>query len=106
MQKRLESDDEQVAGTAAYYLPKNGGRENESLIEKRYSRWLAKWSGRGAELENPNAVAEVKGEAMFQINLLEALTGADNWKLTDEEVSWLKLTCLIDDSRRRFNIVP
>ncbi len=41
LQKRLADDDEQVAGTAAYYLSKNGGEENKSLIEKRYNRWLA-----------------------------------------------------------------
>jgi hypothetical protein len=106
LQKRLADDDEQIAGTAAYYLSKNGGRENKSLIEKRYNRWLSKWSGRRAELENPNASAEVKGEAMFQINLLEALTGADNWKLTGEEISRLKLTCLTDDCRRSFKAAP
>lgn len=106
LQKRLADDDEQIAGTAAYYLSKNGGGENKSLIEERYNRWLAKWSGRGAELENPNASAEVKGEAMFQVNLLEALIRADKWKLADEEISRLKLTCLADDCRRRFSIAP
>lgn len=106
LQKRLDSDDEQIAGAAAYFLSKNGGKENKSLIEKRYNRWLGKWNGRGAELENSNAPVEVKGESMFQINLLEALIRADKWKPADEEISRLKLTCLTDDCRRRFNAAP
>ena len=106
LQKRLDSDDEQIAGTAAYHLSRNGGEENKSQIEKRYNRWPAEWRGRGAELENPNAPAEVKGEAMFQINLLEALIRADKWKLPEMEMNRLKLTCLTDDCRRRFNAAP
>lgn len=106
LQKRLADDDERIAGTAAYYLSKNGGEENESLIEKRYNRWLAEWKGRGAELENPNVSDEVKGEAMFQINLLEALIRAERWKLPELEMNRLKLTCLTDDCRRRFNVAP
>ncbi len=106
LQKRLESDDEQIASAAAYYLSKYGGKENESLIEKRYNRWLVKWSGRGAELENPHASAEVKMEAMFQINLLEALIRAENWKLSETETNRLKLTCLTDNCRRHFSARP
>ena len=106
LQKRLGSDDEQIAGTAAYYLSKHGGGENKSLIEKRYNRWLGKWSGRGAELGNPDAGAEIKGEAMFQINLLEALIRAENWKLPETEMNRLKLTCLTDNCRRNFTARP
>ena len=90
LQKRLADDDEQIAGTAAYYLSKNGGEENESLIEKRYDNWFEKWKERGSELENPNAASEVKGEAMFQINLLEALIRAEKWKLPELEMNRLK----------------
>ena len=106
LQKRLGSDDEQIAGTAAYYLSKHGGGENKSLIEKRYNRWLGKWSGRGAELGNPDAGAEIKGEAMFQINLLEALIRAENWKLPETEMNRLKLTCLTDNCQRNFTARP
>ena len=106
LQERLENDDEQIAGTAAYYLSKNGGGENKSLIEKRYNRWLAKWSGRGAELVNPDAGVEIKGEAMFQINLLEALIRAENWKLPETEMNRLKLTCLTDNCQSNFTARP
>jgi hypothetical protein len=106
LQKRLGSDDEQIAGTAAYYLSKHGGGENKSLIEKRYNRWLGKWSGRGAELGNPDAGAEIKGEAMFQINLLEALIRADKWQLSETEMNRLKLTCLTDNCQRNFTAGP
>lgn len=106
LQERLENDDEQIAGTAAYYLSKNGGGENKVLIEKRYHRWLAKWSGRGAELGNPDTSAEIKGEAMFQTTLLEALIRAEQWKLSETEVNRLKLTCLTDNCRRNFTAGP
>lgn len=106
LQERLDSDDEQIAGTAAYYLSKNGGRENISLIEKRYNRWLEKWNGRAAELDNPNASLEVKSEAMFQINLLEALIRAEKWKLPETEMNRLRQTCLTANCRRNFSREP
>lgn len=104
LQKRLESDEPQTAATAAYYLSKYGSKENKSLIEKRYNRWLASWSKRQSELENPDASQAVKSEAMFQVNFLEALIRAEKWKLSETEISRLKLTCLTGDCRRRFTI--
>lgn len=106
LQKRLDDGDEQIAGTAAYYLSRHGGAENKSLIEKRYERWLGKWSGRAAELNNPDAGAEIKGESMFQATLVEALIRAANWKLSETETSRLKLTCLTDGCRRNFASAP
>ena len=106
LQKRLGSDDEQIAGAAAYYLSRNGSEENKSLIEKRYNRWLGKWRGRGAELGNSDAGTEIQGEAMLQINLLEALIRADKWKLPETEINRLKLTCLTDNCRRYFPAKP
>ena len=104
LQVRLESDEPQTAETAAFYLSKYGSIENKSLIENRYNRWLAKWSKRQAELENPNANQAVKSEAMFQINFLEALVRAEKWKLSEAESSRLKQTCLTEDCRRNFAI--
>jgi len=106
LKNRLENDDPETAGTAAYYLSKYGGKENKMLIEKRYNRWLAKWSGRAAELENPEASAAVKSEAMFQVNLVESLIRNDKWKLSEAELNRLKLTCLTEDCRRRFSNNP
>ena len=104
LQKRLESDEPETAGSAAYYLSKYGGAENKSLIEKRYNRWLAKWRGRESELENPDASQTVRSEPMFQVNLLEALIRAEKWKLSETEISRLKLTCLTENCRRHFSI--
>lgn len=104
LQQRLESDEPQTASTAAYYLSKHGDEENKSLIEKRYNRWLAKWSKRQSELENPDASQTVKSEAMFQINFLEALIRAEKWQLSETESSRLKLSCLSEDCRRHFTI--
>lgn len=106
LRKRLESDDSEVAGTAAYYLSKYSAKENRSLIEKRLNRWLAKWSGRSAELENTDANAATKNEAMFQINLLEALIRNEKWKLSETEINQLKQTCLTENCRRHFGIRP
>lgn len=76
------------------------------MIEKRHNRWLTKWSGRRAELENPNANAQVKSEAMFQITLLEALIGPEEWKLPETEINRTKLNCLTEECRRRFSNRP
>ncbi len=103
LQKRLESDERQTASTAAYYLSKYGGNENKSLIEKRYNRWLTKWSKRQSELENPNASQAVKSEAMFQVNFLEALIRAEKWKLSEAEISRQILTCLTENCRQHFS---
>ena len=104
LQKRLESDEPQTASSAAYYLSKYGSEENKPLVEKRYNRWLKKWSGRQSELENPDASATIKSEPMFQINLLEALIRAEKWKLSETEISRFKLTCLTENCRRHFSI--
>ncbi len=104
LQQRLESDEPQTASTAAYYLSKYGSPENKSLIEKRYNRWLAKWSKRQSELENPEANQAIKNEAMFQLSFLESLTESEKWKLAETEISRLKQTCLTEACRRRFTI--
>lgn len=103
LQKRLESDEPEIAGNAAYHLSKHESKENKLLIEKRYNRWLMKWSKRQSELENPEANQAVRSEPMFQINLLEALIRAEKWQLSEAEVSRLKLTCLSENCRRYFN---
>ena len=106
LQKRLESDDSDAASWAAYYLSKYGGKENKSLIEKRLYRWLTKWSGRRAELENPDASDAIKSEPMFQVNLLEALIRTEKWKLSETEINQLKMTCLTENCRRHFSTRP
>ena len=106
LQAQLESDYQNTAASAAYYLSKYGGKENKNLIEKRYNRWLDEWRDRAAELENPNAAADVKSQPMFQINMLNALIRAEKWKLPETETNKLKRTCLTEDCRRRFSFEP
>ena len=104
LQKRLESDEPQTSGTAAYYLSQYGSGENKSLVEKRYNKWLVNWGKRQSELENPGAIQAVKNEAIFQLSFLEALIEAKKWKLSETEISQLKLSCLTEDCRRRFPV--
>jgi hypothetical protein len=102
LQKRLQSDEQETATWAAYFLSKYGSKENKTLIEKRYNRWLAVWKNRRAELENPNAPPEVKSQPMFQINMLNALIRTDKWDLSETEVYRLKLTCLTANCLNNF----
>ena len=104
LRKRLEGDDPSPAGTASYYLSRYGDEKNKKLIEERYRRWLKEWRDRAAELNNPNADAAIKNQAMFEINVVESLIGAKNWKLSVLETKQLKSMCVTQTCRQRFSI--
>ncbi|MFT3742793.1 MAG: hypothetical protein QM785_00735 [Pyrinomonadaceae bacterium] len=104
LRKRLESEEPETLGTAAYYLSKFGGQENRNLIENRHERWLKKWSGRSAELDDPKADDKTKAQSMAQINLLISLIRTESWKLSDKEAYQLKLMCVSRACRETFGI--
>jgi hypothetical protein len=103
LRKRLESDDPSIAGTSASLLWEYPNKENHKLIQKRYDRWLKEWGGRGTELENPKTDDSIKSQAQLQISLLIALVWLNKWKLTDNEINNLRLTCLTQACRENFN---
>lgn len=102
LRKRLESEVPEVAGTASYYLSKYPNPENRKLIEKRHEKWLKEWAARKAELDDPNAGAEIRNQVMLQIELLNSLLRTESWKPSDAERSQLILKCVTETCRRNF----
>lgn len=98
LRRRLESDDPQTLGAAAYVMSKNGAEADEPLVEERLARWRKAWAGRAAELDAEGAVLQ----RMAEINLLEALLRARRWKLPEEKAAALVRGCISEDCRRRF----
>lgn len=101
--RHLNSDDEQQAGTAAYFISKNGNNpKNRELLEKRLERWLEEWKGRTAELDAADYSSKLAGRRMFQINLIQALINAKAWKLSEAEIERLKQSCSTKECQRYF----
>lgn len=101
--KRLESEDAEVARSAAYHLTKYPTEENRKLIETRHERWLREWAGRAAELDDPKTDPNVKIQAMLQTELLSYLMEIKEWKLPDTEIYHLKLKCVTQSCREYFS---
>ena len=104
LRKRLESDDPGTVDGAAFYLSKYAGKRNIKLLEKRYERWFKEWRNRVAELNNSQANATIRSQAMMQFNLADSIFRAKNNKLSDAESAHLKSMCLTESCRRRFPV--
>lgn len=105
LRRHLDSDDEQQAATAAYFISKNGNNpKNRELIEKRLERWLEEWKGRAAELDAADYNSKLAARRMFQINLVQALINAKAWKLSEAEIERLKQSCSTKECQRYFPI--
>ena len=102
LQRRLNSDDPQAAGTAAYLMSKYGNEENKRLIEERLDRWLQQWKARAAELEASDRDDKLVIQKMLQVNLIWALMNAKAWKLTSAETDRLMQSCLSERCRQDF----
>ncbi len=72
LRKRLEGEDPQAVGTAAYVMSQHGPAEDRRLIEARLDRWVKEWGKRVAELDaagtDPNII-----QSMVEVNLIESL---------------------------------
>jgi hypothetical protein len=105
LRRHLDSDDEQQAATAAYFISKNGNNpKNRELIEKRLERWLEEWKGRTAELDAADYNSKLAAQRMFQINLVQALINAKAWKLSEAEIERLKQSCSTKECQRYFPV--
>lgn len=104
LRKHLAGDDSEAVSNAAYLMSKYGTEANKKLIQARYNRWLKEWSGRGAEPDAEETDAKINYQAMFQINMIEALIRAEAWKLPDAEIERLKQSCITEKCRQHFRI--
>jgi hypothetical protein len=95
LNKRVESDEPQVASTAAYLLSLYGSAEERKLIERRLTRWRNDWSDRAIE-------ADGNLQGILERELIMALTRAKSWKLPPEEIEQLQRSCVTKLCRQNF----
>jgi hypothetical protein len=105
LRKRLESDDPQTIGAAAYIMSERGPAAGQALIEARLARWVSAWGARAAELDSAgeNETSAVV-QKMVQVNLILALIQAKSWKLTDSQKKELEQGCLTQRCRQYFHL--
>jgi hypothetical protein len=102
VRKRLDGDDPQAVGSAAYVLSKRGTADDARLVEARLERWLKEWGGRTAELDGTDKKSVI--QSMAQVNLMWALLNGQSWKLPEEKARRLKETCVTRLCRQNFQI--
>jgi hypothetical protein len=104
LRKRLESDDPQWVGWAAYIMSKRGPAEDLPLIEARLDRWVKEWKPRGADLDAAGDDQKSVIQSMTQVNLITALMMGNAWKLPEEKIKQLQRNCVTKACRQQFHI--
>jgi hypothetical protein len=103
LKRRLESDDPNIASLAAYLISKYGEASNEQLLRARLTRWRKEWSRRIAEIDDENSDRKIKSQATVERELILGLIRAEApWKLSDDEKTELKQSCLTKLCRQAF----
>lgn len=95
LNKRVESDEPQVASTAAYLLSLHGSADERKIIERRLTRWRNDWSNRVNE-------ADGNLQGIVERELIMALTRAKSWKLPPEQIEQLQRSCITKLCRQNF----
>jgi len=97
LRKRLESDEPQKVGLAAYLISLHGSAADEKVIEARLERWRKEWGDRRVEAES-NLQGTVERE------LITALSRSKSWKLSAERVKELQQSCITQICRQTFHV--
>jgi hypothetical protein len=97
LRKRLESDEPQAVGLAAYLISLYGPATDQKIIEARLERWLKEWRHRPAE-------ADANSQGMAETELIIALGNAKSWKLPPEQVQKLQQACVTKRCRQNFRL--
>lgn len=87
LKSRLDSDDPEIAQSAAYLISQHGPPTDQQVLEKRLTRWRKEWSARLGE------AAENK-QGLIEMELVSALLHAKSWQLAPERVRELQQSCL------------
>ena len=96
LRRRLEGDDPQAVGAAAYVMSQHGAEGDQQLLETRLERWRKEWGGHAAELDAQGGVAQ----RMVEVNLVSSLLHSKAWKLPKEKAAALTRACVTQDCRR------
>jgi len=103
VEKRLGSDDPDIAGEAAYLISQHGSEADRSKIEARLKQWQSNWEKKYFELEGPNIKPENSQQAQLQVSLIMALLLGKEWKLTDYDKNELRSHCLTQTCKQAFH---
>jgi hypothetical protein len=103
LERRLASENHDVASSGAYILSKHGPPSSRAKIQARLERWLARWRNREFELEGIQMKPEDRGQAMLQVELILALRDGKNWKLTETELKDLIAECKTERCDQNFH---
>jgi hypothetical protein len=97
LRKRLESDDQETASTAAYLISQHGSSDDEKLLELRLQRWNKEWGNRVAE-------ADANLQGRLESELIMALTLGKSWKLPPEKLKELQRNCVTRICKQNFHV--
>src|SRR6185436_13203363 len=97
LQRRLESDEQEIASTAAYLMSQHGPAADQKVIEQRLQRWVKEWGQRVGEADS-NLQGRVEAE------LIMALTRGKSWKLPPEKLKELQRNCLTKICKQNFHV--
>jgi len=103
LRKRLEGEEPQAVGTAAYVMSQHGPAEDGRLIEARLDRWVKEWGKRSAELDAAATDTNIV-QSMVEVNLIVSLELGKAWKLPEEKIKQLKQGCITRACREHFQI--
>jgi hypothetical protein len=95
LKKRLESDDQSAASTAAYLIGLHGPAADQQVLETRLKRWREEWSARKSE-------ADANLQGRIESELITALTQGKSWQLSPERIRELRQSCVTQICRQNF----
>jgi hypothetical protein len=101
LRPQLKDGPLESVGTVAYELSEFGEPADRQLIEERLATLRRQWSGHESELLGDGTTqSPALAAKSAEQNLVAALLGAKQWKLTDEEKTRLTDACMSDWCRR------
>lgn len=97
LRKRLESDEQEIASTAAYLISLHGPADDLKVIEQRLQRWQRDWGSRIAD-------ADSNFQGRIETELIMALTRGKSWKQPPEKVKELQRGCVTKICKQTFHL--
>jgi hypothetical protein len=103
VEKRLASDDPEIAGVGAYLISQHGSPADRSKIEARLKEWKSLWEKKYSELDSAPQNSDNARQAHLQVELIMALILGKSWKLTDDDKKELRAHCLTQVCKQAFH---
>jgi hypothetical protein len=95
LRKRIESDQPEVASTAAYLMYKNGDTSDRKILEARLERWRKEWGNRQLE-------ADANQQGRIESELVSGLNRAKDGTIPRERIKELQQSCITKICKQQF----